>query len=87
MSKKSRERALIYFAEAARIFGVSKPTFLRRLKKGMYADMYMVKTAGGWMADIKDVFRDAYPGFSEDTIALLIYQYRADLIERRGKKK
>lgn len=90
MRKKEVRRELIRIGEAARILGIHKKTFYRRLLKGpyreAYKDIYVVKRREGWMADLMDVFHYAYPNASDDMISQLIYQYRADVVRRREEK-
>jgi predicted DNA-binding transcriptional regulator AlpA len=85
MQKKQVNGELIPISEAAVILGVSKPTFYKRFCKGEYEAISIEKYRAGWMADMIDVFHYAYPDMSKDTLALLIYRYRADRIVRRGR--
>lgn len=87
MTRKQMHRQLIRIAEAARILGMSKSTFYKHLQKGEYRSIYVIRKREGWMADIMDVFRYGYPEASADAISMLIYQYRADLVERKRRKK
>lgn len=86
MPKKQAKREQIPISEAAVILGISKSTFYKFFRKAQYEDISIIKYREGWMADLMDVFHYAYPGMSEETIAMLIYKYRADRIVRKGRK-
>jgi hypothetical protein len=87
MQKKQAKGELIPISEAAIILGIAKVTFYKRFRKREYDDsIFIEKYRSGWMADLMDVFHYAYPGMAEDTIAMLIYKYRGDRLERRRKK-
>ena len=87
MQKKPAKGELIPISEAAIILGIAKVTFYKRFRKREYDDsIFIEKYRSGWMADMMDVFRYAYPGIEEEVLAMLIYKYRADRLERRRKK-
>lgn len=85
MQKKRVKGELIPISEAAIILGIGKATFYKRFCAGRYEAIFIEKHISGWMADMMDVFHYAYPDMSKDTLALLIYKYRADRIVRRGR--
>lgn len=87
MRKKIAESESITLHEAAIILGIAKDTLYKGLRKGKYREISIERHVSGWQLDLVDVFEYAYPGMSEETIAMLIYKYRADRIERRRKKK
>jgi hypothetical protein len=87
MQKNAPNRFLITTATVARILGISKRTFERRVVKHEYDVLYVKKEGFAWKYDLYDVFRYAYPGVDAEGIARLVYQFRADEVKRRGKKK
>ena len=86
MQNKRAKGELIPISEAAIILGIAKKTFYKRFRQKEYEAISIEKYRSGWMANMIDVFRFGYPVMSEATLAMLIYEYRKDRIERRRKK-
>ncbi len=84
-SKKARVRLEMPTGDAARVFVVSKNTWGKWRREGKLTAVRHYRAKRGWLFDMVDVFEMAYPTADRDTIALLMRDFRADKLRRRGK--
>jgi hypothetical protein len=82
-------RPTLTSGEAASILGISRWTILRRLKDGCYTNIGRCKTRGGWIFDMEDVVRSAFPSADDDYVVELMRGFRETFMEarRRGKRE
>ena len=70
------DRPTVTSSQAAAILGFSRWTLLRRLEQNRYSSIGRCKTRGGWIFDMEDVMRTAYPTAGDTQIALFMKEYR-----------
>lgn len=80
-------RLTITSGQAAEILGFSRWTLVRRVDRGLYANIGRCKTWGGWLFDMEDVVRAARPLASDAQIDALMEKYRQDFISAKRNRK
>lgn len=83
---------LIWGIDVARIFGVSKSEFHRRLRSGTIRGIRAVRFLKGNMFSIYDAFKVAHPSADKKTIEELIAKFRQEkrssrFAEQLGRNK
>ena len=74
---------LIWGADVARIFGVSRGEFHRRLRSGEIMGIRAVRFLKGSMYSIYDTFHVAHPRADKRTIEELIAGFRQEKVSKR----
>lgn len=83
---------LIWGLDVARIFGVSRTEFHRRLRSGEIRGIRSVQFLKGNMFSIYDAFKVAYPRADNKTIEEFVFKFRQEkassrFAEQRGRNK
>ena len=88
--KKVDQANYIYGIEAAKILGISRITFYKRIKLRKYENVSMVKNRVGVKYLIQDVFRIAHPSADDKLIESMVYNHNLKKMldtKKRGRKK
>ena len=80
----SSDRPTVTSGQAASILGFSRWTLLRRLKQGRYSGIGRCETRGGWLFDMEDTIRTAFPTADDAQVAMLMGHYREKFRRKRG---
>lgn len=76
----------IWGVEVARILGISKTTFHRRLRDGTY-QICCVRCPKGFRYSIRDVFKIAHPAFNDRQVEEFIMNYRLKKAPVKSRQK
>lgn len=82
-SQKLSPNELIWGKDVARIFGISRAEFHRRLKDGRIKGIRAVRMLQGNKFSIYDAFEVAHPRADKKTIEELILKFRMSKTEKR----
>lgn len=85
-NRKLDENNSVWSAEAARILGISKPTFNNRILMSRYK-VSCIRCPQGFRYSIHDVFQIAHPSLSDRQIEEAILDYRLKITEMRKRKR
>jgi len=78
---------LIWGADVARIFGVSRGEFHRRLRSGAIRGIRAVRFLKGNMFSIYDAFKVAYPRADKKTIEEFVFKFRQEKVSARRSRR
>lgn len=79
-------RPTVTSGQAGAIMGFSRWTLLRRLYNGMYSHVGRCKLMSGWIFDMEDMVRLAFPAADDAQVTMLMKEYREKFAAAKRRK-